>query len=331
MGFSVRGRRIIAVVLGKSYNIMIYKQIKIALIFLVSYLCFYCPVFAAGQGESRLYDLPIIELQDVVVDWLRQSNFQVLLGPIEKGELEICAEKEHEEWRIVLWHHSSLASRINVRYTVNGRIDNRRAEFLWRHISGYIKESSHQPLPDAVLQQVDTVVCIYADTDGRDIQFSGFIIHESGLIICTAHDLKPLQTIAVVLYDRKELPGRVVKIDHHMDLTLINVGVKLENAVQLAKGRNMLQMGERLYAAVCPSVLSKTICPGILDGPPRRVGDQVLWQVNMPVYHGSSGSPVFDNNGHLVGVVKGRYRNNKTVGFLIPFETLMAFINNGQL
>ena len=316
---------------------MSYKQIKIVLVFLVSCLWFYFSVFAAEQGESRLYNLPIIELQDVVADWLRQSNFQVLLEPIERGKLEICAEKEHEEWRIVLWHHSSLASRINVRCTVNGQIDNKRIEFLWRHISDYIKETSvateikpsHQPIPDAVLQQINTVVCIYADTNGRNIQFSGFIIHENGLIICTAHDLKPLQTLTVVLSDRKELPGRVVKIDHHMDLTLIDVGVRLKNSVQLTKGRNMLQMGERLYAAVCPSVLSKTIYPGIIDGAPRRVGDQVLWQVNMPVYHGSSGSPVFDNNGRLVGVVKGRYRNTETVGFLIPLETLMAFIKNG--
>ncbi|MDL1964455.1 MAG: hypothetical protein LWW98_09015, partial [Deltaproteobacteria bacterium] len=89
---------------------MIYKQIKIVPVFLVSCLWFYFPVFAAGQGESRLYDLPIIELQDVVANWLRQSNFQVLLGPIARGKLEIYAEKEHEEWRIVLWHHSSLAS-----------------------------------------------------------------------------------------------------------------------------------------------------------------------------------------------------------------------------
>jgi len=317
---------------------MISKQIKIALVFLVSCLWFYFPVFAAGQGENRLYDLPIIELKDVVVDWLRQSGFQVLLEPIERGELEICAEKEHEEWQIVLWHHSSLATWINAKCTVNGQSYNSRAEHLWKHISSYVKEpsgetkfkSSHQLLPDPVLQQIDTVVCIYADTGGRDIQLSGFIIDDSGLIICTAHDLKPLQTITVVLYDRKELPGRVVKIDHHMDLTLIDVGVRLENAVPLGKGRNMLQMGERLYAAICPLALSKTICSGIIHSPPRRVGDQVLWQVDMPVHHGSSGSPVFDNNGRLVGIVKGKYRHTENIGFVIPFETLITFIKDGQ-
>ncbi len=316
---------------------MICKHLKIALVFLISCLWFYFPVFAADQRESRVFDLPIIELKDVVADWFRKSGFQVRFEPIERGELEIYAEKEYEEWQILLWHHSSLATRINARCTINGQSYNGRAEHLWKHISSYIKEpsgntkfkSSHQTLPDSVLQQIDTVVCIYADTDGRDIQLSGFIIDDSGLIICTAHDLKPLQTITVVLYDRKELTGQVIKIDHHMDLTLIDVGVRLEKAVPLTKGRNMLQMGERIYAAVCPLVLSKTFYPGIIDGPPRRVEDQILWQVNMPVYHGSSGSPVFDDNGHLVGMVKGKYRHTENIGFVIPFETLMTFINNG--
>ncbi|MGD2030307.1 MAG: serine protease [Desulfobacterales bacterium] len=316
---------------------MICKQLKITLVFLISCLWFYSPVFAADQSESRVFDLPIIELKDVVADWFRKSGFQVRFEPIERGGLEIYAEKEYEEWQILLWHHSSLATRINARCTIHGQSYNGRAEHLWKHISSYIEEpsgnakfkSSYQTLPDSVLQQIDTLVCIYADSDGRDIQLSGFIIDDSGLIICTAHDLKPLQTITVVLHDRKEVTGRVIKIDHHMDLTLIDVGVKLEKAVPLTKGRNMLQMGERIYAAVCPLVLSKTFYPGIIDGPPRRVEDQILWQVNMPVYHGSSGSPVFDDNGSLVGIVKGKYRHTENIGFVIPFETLMTFLNDG--
>ena len=39
------------------------------------------------------------------------------------------------------------------------------------------------------------------------------------------------------------------------DLPIIDVGVRLENAVPVKKGRNMLQMGERLYAAICPLTL----------------------------------------------------------------------------
>jgi serine protease Do len=317
---------------------MSYKQIKITGVLLVSYLWCYVPVFAAGQEEIRVYDLPIIELKDIVTDWFRQNGFQVNLEPIERGGLEICAHKEYEEWQIVLWHHSSLATNITAKCTVDGQSYNGRAEHLWKYISRYVTEPSgetkiksfHQTVPDPVLQQIDTVVCIYADTGGKDIQLSGFIVDDSGLIICTAHDLKPLQTVTVVLYDRKELPGRVAKIDHHTDLTLIDVGVKLKNAIPLKKGRNMLQPGERLYAAICPLTLSKTIYSGIIDSPPRRVGDQVLWQVTMPVHHGSSGSPVFDENGGLVGIVKGKYRHTENIGFVIPFETLITFIKDGR-
>ena len=44
------------------------------------------------------------------------------------------------------------------------------------------------------------------------------------------------------------------------------------------------------------------------------------------IYPGSSGSPVFDNQGRLVGMVKGRYRGTTTVGFVTPLETIVAFL-----
>ena len=58
------------------------------------------------------------------------------------------------------------------------------------------------------------------------------------------------------------------------------------------------------------------------------MSDQLLWQVNMRIHPGSSGSPVFDLEGNLVAMVKGRYRGAETVGFLIPFASLMEFIGN---
>jgi serine protease Do len=45
----------------------------------------------------------------------------------------------------------------------------------------------------------------------------------------------------------------------------------------------------------------------------------------MEIYPGSSGSPVFDGEGNLVAVVKGRHRGTDSVGFLIPFETIVEF------
>ena len=51
-----------------------------------------------------------------------------------------------------------------------------------------------------------------------------------------------------------------------------------------------------------------------------------LWQVRMKINHGSSGSPVFDSQGRLAAIVKGRFRGTESIGFLIPFESILQFL-----
>ena len=87
-------------------------------------------------------------------------------------------------------------------------------------------------------------------------------------------------------------------------------------------------MGERVFSIGCPNNLQGTLSPGIINGPPRLVNDQPLWQVEMNIYPGSSGSPVFDARGQLVAMIKGRYRGTTTVGFLTPLEAIITFVLN---
>ena len=88
----------------------------------------------------------------------------------------------------------------------------------------------------------------------------------------------------------------------------------------------MLQNGDRLFAITCPNGGVATIEPGFLDGPSRRVDGIPLWQVRMHIAPGSSGSPVFDSRGRITAVVKGRFRGTDSVGFLIPFEIILQFL-----
>jgi len=51
----------------------------------------------------------------------------------------------------------------------------------------------------------------------------------------------------------------------------------------------------------------------------------------MKIYPGSSGSPVFDVQGNLVAIVKGRHRGTDSIGFLIPLETIIEFVRESSL
>jgi serine protease Do len=100
----------------------------------------------------------------------------------------------------------------------------------------------------------------------------------------------------------------------------------LADAVSLQDGRYLLRNGEPLFAVTCPVNNISGIQPGFLDGPPRRVQGLPLWQVRMHIAHGSSGSPVFDAQGRLAAIITGRFRGTDSIGFLIPFETLLHFL-----
>jgi serine protease Do len=77
----------------------------------------------------------------------------------------------------------------------------------------------------------------------------------------------------------------------------------------------------------CPDNPQGRVTAGRINGPPALVNGYPLWQVAMKVVPGTSGSPVFDPDGRLVGVVRGRYRGTESRGFLIPVGTIREFLD----
>jgi len=302
------------------------------LLLVLSVVLIGAPLFAETEGSMKLYPLPITELEGIIFNWLTHSGFEVRRTYLKMGQVQLNAVRANENWQILLRPRSPLATEVQARYSVGEQPDEARLQKLWGYISGYTKGPSvekwdaYQGIPTSVLSQIESVVCIRAKAKNEDIQLSGFIVDQDGLIICTAHDLKRVREIRVVLYDGREFKGHLVKTDTRRDLALIDINLKITAYVSLAEGRNLLGMGERLYSVGCPVNLGGTVHSGVISGPPRLVNDLPLWQVNMQIQPGSSGSPVFDAQGNLVAVVKGRYRGTESVGFLIPFETIMEFV-----
>lgn len=306
-------------------------------------LCLLIPDITVGSetdGTTRSYPLPIKEMEDITSEWLEIAGFVVQRNELEDGGVELSAIKAKEKWRIFLKPHSALASDIQASFTVDDRPDKSQPTKLWTYISEYIRPSLPQytakdnglgqDIPNEVLSRIESVVCIKATGQCKDEQFSGFIFRSGGLILSTAHGLENCSDIRVILYDGRDFNGRVVKRDLHRDLTLIRINAKLDTYTPLAEGRDLIGMGAQIYSIGCPKNLGGTVSPGFVNGPQRRVNDLVYWQVEMKIYPGSSGSPVFDIMGNLVGMVKGRYRGVDSVGFLIPFGTIREFLIDGE-
>lgn len=298
--------------------------------------------YAGSDTDPKIYPMPMSELIDVLEHWFTGAGFEVGRHLIKPGNTMLYAERRTETWQVSLKRHSPLATRIRGICRLNGKPDSDRLNILWRFLDGYFKipstaavtspapavsVNSRQVIPTAILNRIDAVVCIKNRDREHNSQFSGFVIDPEGLILCTAHGLDAAGLVTVVYYDGRILEGRALKIDKKKDIALFKVDTRGDPFIPFENGRELLGMGERLFAVGCPENLRGTVFAGIINAPPRRVGDLPLWQVNMEIHPGSSGSPVFDGRGNLAGMIKGRYRGTDSVGFLIPFGTILSFLN----
>lgn len=245
-------------------------------------------------------------------------------------QVQITASKGSEKWEVNLKTFSPLATSLSVRYTMDGQPDRTKSEALWAFIEDYLRSPSSeggfpQEVPVPVLSRKESLVCIKAKVGGNPIQFSGFLINKEGLVLSTAHDLQGVQEI-IVHHNLHAFQGHLIKLDPERDLSLIRTSLSLNPYIPLAKTRDLLKDGEKVYAMGCLLIQPQEVYFGMIDGPLRQVNHLPLWQVKMGVLPGSSGSPVFDARGDFVGVVKGRYRGSDSIGFLIPARTVREFL-----
>ncbi len=283
------------------------------------------------EGQERFVPLPLTEIEQLLSQWFFDSGFKVLREEREGSGILLRGMKGREVWEVTLRPYSPLASRIQPHYTIDGKLFREKEAVLWDFLENYLKESQSkrttlfEEVPINIQARLETVVCIQVNQGQEEIQFTGFGIDPKGIILSTAHDLKGVQEVRVFLNDGRVRQGVLIKMDQQRDLILIDIRSRLKASVPIDKGRRNLQMGQKVFAIGCPNQ-SRTILSGTINGPLRQVNNLPFYQTEMEIRPGSSGSPVFDLEGNLVGMVKGRYRGLSFTGFLIPLTTILEFL-----
>lgn len=288
------------------------------------------------QAEERLPDnvsilsMPVVETEEIIKNWLTRNGYHPIYSHKQKNDMVVEAWRDGQPWRIALSAYTPLATRIR---TESSKEDSpHRGASLREYLEGYVNQDSPTSvtgiveIPQAVRDHLEAIVCIYAEKKDGPLQLSGFCLDREGVVLTTGHGLSLGQVVRVEFFDGHGSDGRVVKLDSQRDLSLIKVPERLPAVIPLRNGRYAPGLDERLFSVGCPQGKSATINLGRLEGPPRRVEGFPLWQAKIHIEPGSSGSPILDDRGRLTAVIKGRYRGTDALGFLIPFETLLYFM-----
>ena len=137
-------------------------------------------------------------------------------------------------------------------------------------------------------------------------QGSGFIIEPDGVILTNAHVIEGAKKVIVRLVDKSEFEANVIGTDPPTDIALLKISAK-EPLPTLAMGdSDHLQVGEWIMAVGNPFGLDSSVSSGIVSAKGRHLGQAYdrLIQTDASLNPGSSGGPLVNLNGRVVGISK---------------------------
>lgn len=151
---------------------------------------------------------------------------------------------------------------------------------------------------------------------------SGVIVDSSGVVVTNFHVVNGATAIKVTLHNGRTVPATLVGANKAADLAVLRL-VGVSNLPYLHIGRaEDLQVGQQVVALGNPHSLGvsgePSLSAGVISGKHRRVMGSMWYGMDAQIYPGSSGGPVCDMSGNVVGISVGISSHLKP--FFVPFD-----------
>jgi len=187
------------------------------------------------------------------------------------------------------------------------------------------KEESTENLPTIIKRIKPSVVIVFAyDNKGEFLQLgSGFFISQSGDIITNYHVLQRAISAEVKTSDGKTYPIiYIVTGDEQSDIIRLSVDIPSQYVHPLSLSTTVPEVGERILVYGSPLGLEKTVSDGIISAIREVPGYGKLIQITAPISPGSSGSPVLNMKGEVIGIATFQFIEGQNLNFAIPSERI---------
>jgi serine protease Do len=168
---------------------------------------------------------------------------------------------------------------------------------------------------------------------------SGFLISADGYIVTNNHVVSggprgdAVDTVTVIMTDRREFTARIVGRDAASDLALLKIDANGLPFVKFADSSTTARVGDWVVAIGNPLGLGSTVTAGIISALQRNIGQGGAYdryiQTDTAINRGNSGGPLFDLNGNVVGVnnmLISPVGANIGVNFAIPADAAIPVI-----
>lgn len=182
-----------------------------------------------------------------------------------------------------------------------------------------------------ITSQLPAVATIYVyDSRRKPVgQGSGFLISDNGQCVTNFHVIQDAFSADVKLGD-----GRLYHLlsvsayDKEHDVAIVQLGRRTSSGIEEAKGLPFVrlateeaQIGDRIATVGSPEGLSNSVADGLVSAVREEDGTRFL-QISAPISPGSSGGPVFNFSGEVVGISSFQLTEGQNLNFAIPVDEI---------
>lgn len=155
---------------------------------------------------------------------------------------------------------------------------------------------------------------------------TGFIVSSHGDVVTNLHVLAGAAEAVVVLGDGRVFDEiEVLGADEQRDLVVLHIPADKLPALPLGDSAKV-HPGERVVAIGHPMGLGNTVSDGLVSGVRVLDDSLTLLQISAPIAPGSSGGPLFNDRGEVIGVATLYSNAGQNLNFGVPVGYLKPLL-----
>jgi S1-C subfamily serine protease len=174
-------------------------------------------------------------------------------------------------------------------------------------------------------------------TVGSDGAGSGVIVDGAERIILTSlHVISDAKSIQIMLADGKSYPARLLGHDPESDIAVLQLTTGPKNLAEIPFGDSRkLEVGQWVLAIGNPHGLARTLTGGIISSlhrtvrNPKHVLMKDLIQTDVALNPGSSGGPLLNSRGELIGInaaILSHTGESAGISFAVPIHRIRSIL-----
>ena len=167
---------------------------------------------------------------------------------------------------------------------------------------------------------------------------SGVVVDaKEGIILTSLHVISDAESIDIFLADGKSYRARLLGHDPESDLAVLQLTSPPANLKAIAFGDSRsLQVGQWVFAIGNPHGLARTLTSGIVSSlhrtvrNPKNVVMKDLIQTDAALNPGSSGGPLLNSKGELIGInaaILSQSGDSAGISFAVPIHRVRAILS----